>query len=438
MRVLWNSNGPHVGSGYGSQTDIFTTFMADENYDVLINAFYGLQGKTLPLRSNLKILPGASQDGWGMESLHIFYDQLKPDAVVCLQDAWVCDPDVLRHVGAIFWTPVDHRPAPPAVVSNLRACKAVWAMSRFGLNMLRDAGITDAWYVPHGIRTDVFTPGDRAAARAKWDLPADGFIVTCVAANKGYPSRKHLPQLLKAWGVFCRRHKDAVLVLHSDPRPKTGYDLYQVLRFYGIPDDNVRLPSLYALQTGAHEPRHLNDLYNAGDVFILPSAGEGFGIPAVEAQASGSPVILTDFTAQSELCGSGWLIDVDPMETEFTLQGAEQAHVTAKQILAALEQAYAARGDESLRTDARAFALQYDAQRVWERYMRPALDAAVAMETPAQRTAARLKLRKEAEWKADAAYLAQHGVLVGEPQEMMIEFMGTASANGAHEKEAVE
>lgn len=37
--------------------------------------------------------------------------------------------------------------------------------------------------------------------------------------------------------------------------------------------------------------------------------GEGFGIPIIEAQAAGCPVIVTDCTAMTELCLSGWLIE---------------------------------------------------------------------------------------------------------------------------------
>lgn len=415
MRVLWHSNGMNTNSGYGTQTETFTALLADDGHDVSISAFYGLQGKTLPLRANLRMLPGESDQSWGMDNLKIYHEQLKPDATVILMDAWVCDPRVLEQVGAVFWTPIDHDPAPPQVVDRLRACKQVWAMSRFGLRKLRDAGLTDAWYVPHGIRTDVFTPVEMAAAREKWQLPKDTFIVTCTAANKGWPSRKSIPQLMKAWSFFIRKHKDAVLVLHTDPRGKHGVDLYAAQRFYGIPDSNIHFPSLYALAAGAHEPRHLNELYAAGDVFCLPSAGEGFGIPAVEAQAAGSPVILTDFSAQSELCGAGWLIEVDPMDRYLTPQYSEQAWVSAGAILEALTVAYEARGDAAQRAKAREFALQYDARRVWERYMKPALTAAVTGETDAQRTAARRALRAPVALDEEARYLAQHGVLVGEP-----------------------
>jgi glycosyltransferase involved in cell wall biosynthesis len=44
-------------------------------------------------------------------------------------------------------------------------------------------------------------------------------------------------------------------------------------------------------------------MYSAADVQLLTSMGEGFGIPAVEGQACGTPVIVSDFTAQPELIG---------------------------------------------------------------------------------------------------------------------------------------
>jgi glycosyltransferase involved in cell wall biosynthesis len=47
--------------------------------------------------------------------------------------------------------------------------------------------------------------------------------------------------------------------------------------------------------------------YSAMDVLLAPSHGEGFCVPLIEAQACGTPVIATDFSAQPELVGAGWL-----------------------------------------------------------------------------------------------------------------------------------
>lgn len=393
MHVLIHSNGPQVQTGYGQQTDIFSRLMAADGHRVDISCFYGLQGQRVRTAPNITLYPAGS-DRYGQDFALNYLPHLKPDIFVTLMDLWVLDIGFLEQAKPVSWCPIDHYPLTPEVRQRLPFCRAVWGMSRYGTNLIRSAGITDVWYVPHGIDTDVFTPIDRAEAREKLGLAQDAFVVTCTAANKGTPSRKHLPNLLKAWGAFIKTHKDAVLILHSDPRPRShGFALTEIIKFYGIPDANIRLPDYYGLDAGLYTPASLNLMYNAGDVFVLPSAGEGFGIPAVEAQAAGSPVILTDFSAQTELCGSGWLLHVDSMDWQYTVQGAEQAHVSAKAILAALNQAYEARGDDALRARAREFALQYDHRRIYETYMKPALMGIVYGETDEQRTAARLALR---------------------------------------------
>ena len=66
------------------------------------------------------------------------------------------------------------------------------AMSKFGVEETHKAGL-DCMYVPHGVDTNVFKPGDKAEARQRLGLPQDKFIVGTVAMNKGNPSRKAVP-----------------------------------------------------------------------------------------------------------------------------------------------------------------------------------------------------------------------------------------------------
>ena len=65
---------------------------------------------------------------------------------------------------------------------------------------------------------------------------------------------------------------------------------------------------------------YLADVYSALDCHMLVSAGEGFGIPTIEAQACGTPVIVGDWTAHTELCFSGRMVskkDAEPIYTSF-------------------------------------------------------------------------------------------------------------------------
>lgn len=329
------------------------------------------------------------------------YDHYRPDAFVLLIDVWVYAPDKLKEIPNLTsWVPVDHVQLPKRVLTSLTACRYVWSMSRHGQRLLDAAGVKNT-YVPHGVDAKTYRPVDRAEARQTMELPADAFVAVMVAANKGFPDRKNIRSTLKAWSRFIQTHPDAVLYLHTDAFPTMGgVHVSDIADFYGIPDKNLKLPDPYRHVRGDYSPAIMNLIYNAADVKLLPSAGEGFGIPVIEAQAAGCPVIVTGATAQAELCGAGWKIEVDDFDDQLiTLQYAEQVNVRPSQIVAALEQAYAAKDDTELRAKARAFGETYDVERVWTEYMRPALEAQVKdrqdVESIRQaRTEARLALRK--------------------------------------------
>ena len=58
--------------------------------------------------------------------------------------------------------------------------------------------------------------GRRPRRGERVGLPASAFVVGAVAMNKGYPSRKSLPQIVEAFAAFRARHAEAMLYLHTD------------------------------------------------------------------------------------------------------------------------------------------------------------------------------------------------------------------------------
>jgi glycosyltransferase involved in cell wall biosynthesis len=81
-------------------------------------------------------------------------------------------------------------------------------------------------------------------------------------------------------------------------------------------------------------------LYSAMDVLLNPAMGEGFGVPVLEAQACGTPAIVTDFSAMQEVCGAGWHV---AYERSWTGQNSWQASPDVDDIVSALEECYALR-----------------------------------------------------------------------------------------------
>jgi glycosyltransferase involved in cell wall biosynthesis len=106
------------------------------------------------------------------------------------------------------------------------------------------------------------------------------------------------------------KQKDAVLYLHTLPFNNhwlDGWNLMDVARMFNVENDVFFNPHLN--QFGAHVPEQtldpknpgLVDIYNASDLFVLPSQVEGFGLPIAEAMACGLPVLVTRYAAGWEV-----------------------------------------------------------------------------------------------------------------------------------------
>ena len=163
--------------------------------------------------------------------------------------------------------------------------------------------------------------------------------------NKGYPSRKSLPQIVEAFAAFRARHDDALLYLHTDlgGAYQEGIDLAPLLHAFELDPEIVRFPDQYRYQFDPVRDEHLADVYSSLDVLLNPAMGEGFGLPVLEAQACGVPAIVTDFTAMSEVCGAGWKVGYDRV---WTPMRAWQAWPNVEEIVESLEACYALSGAE--------------------------------------------------------------------------------------------
>lgn len=93
----------------------------------------------------------------------------------------------------------------------------------------------------------------------------------------------------------------------------------------------------------------LAGLYANASLFLLPSQDEGFGLPALEAMASGTPVIVSDGGALPEVVGDAGMLFClsDPNNLKSTL--------------------IACLSDEGLRTELRRKGLERAKQFSWQR-----------------------------------------------------------------------
>lgn len=378
MRILWHSNAPFVPTGYGKQTQLFVPRIAEAGHDVAVSAFFGAEGAILEWRG-FRLYP-TDITRYGRAMLPQYVEHWADDLgckredilVMTLLDVWVLKAG-WDDLNVASWTPVDHHPVPPRVYEYFaRSGARPIAMSQFGKKELENQGL-DPLYVPHGVDTNEYYPwpaSDRPDIRAGLGIPKDAFVVGMVANNKGTaPPRKAFPQVFQAFAEFRRKHPDAFLYLHSEMfGVDSGLNLVALAEICGIPPSSVGSTNQFALHLGVSD-QQMGAIYSAMDVLANPSFGEGFGVPIIEAQACGTPVIVTDWTAMTELCGAGWLVEGDPYYD--SAHGAFYKCPSVMEIIDGMEGAY--EKGASMREEARAFAMRYDADRVMEEYWKPVL-----------------------------------------------------------------
>ncbi len=126
--------------------------------------------------------------------------------------------------------------------------------------------------VPHGVDHALFRPGDE---------PREPFLLY---PARPWPHKNHL-RLFQALVDLRRKRPDLRLVL-------TGGGLERLAPF----PEGVEARGLVSRQ-------ELASLYRRAACLVFPSLHEGFGLPALEAMASGCPVAASSAGALPEVCG---------------------------------------------------------------------------------------------------------------------------------------
>jgi glycosyltransferase involved in cell wall biosynthesis len=127
------------------------------------------------------------------------------------------------------------------------------------------------------------------------------------------------------------RRKPFYLYLHTALMDKSGWNIPALADRYRFPRERLLFDEKLAVGSGVSE-QELAARYGMCDFTILPTRGEGWGLPILEAMACGIPVLTTDYSAHPSFCKPGSLfIDIITRESE-PITNIERVIVSVKDL----------------------------------------------------------------------------------------------------------
>jgi glycosyltransferase involved in cell wall biosynthesis len=324
IKVLVYADSPTCATGFGTVTrNICEALYKTGRYeiDILGINFWG-DPHSFPYRIWPTGING-DRDPYGRKKVASMIPQMKYDILFLLQDTFILDfmPALftkLRTDGKVFksicYFPIDGVPK-TQWIANVNNADEVVAYSQFGADAAKVAlpDCKDLHIIPHGANVNDFKPlplGEIKAFRKQYfGKHSDKFIITNLNRNQ---HRKDIPRTIAAFKKFRESVPESVLYLHMAPKDQ-GWNLPEVCKSYGFNlAEDVIFPENFGPNQGY--PREVvNMIYNAADLVVSTTLGEGYGLSWVESMAAKTSVLMPNNTAITEnitedrgyLCDSG-------------------------------------------------------------------------------------------------------------------------------------
>lgn len=266
-----------------------------------------------------------TKDRYGKETFDKIILEFRPHIVISVGDPWIVSyigSSKYRHLYKwVIYIAIDGENYPSKLywyrgvldIKNIiSSADYIIPFTDFGISVLKSIGIEPTLKINHGVDKDIFRKllKSKSTIRGKFfEAPPfvsldDAIIFTFVGRNQ---FRKNLGQLIQIWKVFKEKYdKDnrCLLYFHTPSDDiKRGYNIVEILLYLGVDESIILNP--YLTQTAGVSEQILNEIYNASDCMVSATTGEGWCLPLGEAQAAGTPSIVTGYSGHTEFIKDG-------------------------------------------------------------------------------------------------------------------------------------
>lgn len=183
---------------------------------------------------------------------------------------------------------------PASWLPYLSLMEEIWVPTEFNLQTYADSGVPPEKLRVLGqtIDFELFDPELRVEPLEIPGVPEGSFVFL---ANFDFSERKGWKQLLEAWRLAFSPNDPVCLVLKTATISFGGQHIHERINdFFGSASDAAPVVVYSHMLEVEEMPR----LYAAADAYVLPSRGEGWGRPYMEALALNMPTIASAWSGQ--------------------------------------------------------------------------------------------------------------------------------------------
>lgn len=319
-KILWYGDAVS-NTGFARVTHSILEHLKKDNEIVVIGINYDGDPHEYPY----KIYPAGTinqQDRFGFARLPDIISKENPDYIIALNDIWILNQvweriHFLKETHKfkfIAYFPVDSEYYDEGMLGNISAWDFAITFTIESAKRLVAQGVntTAIGVIPHGVDKQRFAPMDKAQARSELGLPQDKFIV--FNGNRNQP-RKRIDLTVKTFAKFAVKQPNAALYLHMSQKDM-GWDVIPLfqreMKRNGLdPTNRLMMTSADINYLKAPDDEVLNKIYNAVDVGINTSDGEGWGLVSFEHASCRKPQIVPNHTACKDIwADKALLIDI--------------------------------------------------------------------------------------------------------------------------------
>ena len=210
----------------------------------------------------------------------------------------LCEPSIIQYIQSCpaykicfaIWESTKH---PDRWANSLAEADEVWVPTQWGRSIVEEHGIhpDKIQVIPEGVNIDYFRP--------------EGSKIPVIESYPGYKflhvgkaePRKSTCELLQAFdqAFSVNDHVQLVIACHNWMIPN-----FNSAKF--VENLGLRNRQNIVIVQPISDIRCFAGLYRSCDAFIMPSRSEGWGLPALEAMASGLPTAVTHYSGLTEFC----------------------------------------------------------------------------------------------------------------------------------------